>query len=423
MFASAVMAALVACDRPDSAPAPVPARIEDCADAACQEAWLLARRDQPEAIRPALLAVPQPEARIALVQALLDAGVPIPADACATLPAGDAQRYCSRLNDRPHLYEAPRPAAEVSDRIGPATTELDSVPALESALADAAPVLGDCAASPDVRACLSEAAHQRAVNGELMDAGARCLGISGKQWRAECLFHAAEAGVRARGSGVYAEATELCVAAAPFRQHCHSHLVSALAEDTPLPSAPAAAWAETIADAERIGSAWEGRDPRLGALAVDRFWSEALHQSYIDAPATGLLAELPAAALPHLRAAIAWRLVETRSFASWPDWVAAAEAAVDAAPEPAAGAPPPRERFPHVRDLWGRDRGNDAEVPATFYMATARRALAASPGADLRICLLEALARDVDGFPFRVAADDADPLVRWTAERLGRVAP
>jgi len=384
---------------------------------------MLQHTDEPDVLVQALREVEQPEERIALFKRLLDAQPNLPLQICAALPAGDAQTYCRHLNRRPHLHERQRPRPVIAPRRkGPADTELDNASSVDNPISRLLPS-GDCADATDARACLSMAARRAAEAGDLLAAARHCVGISGEKWSAECLFSSAEAGVEANGSRVYRLATDLCVASAPFRQHCHSHLVSVLARDTPAPTAPPGAWAETREDADLIGAAWAGRDRRMGQLAVDRFWSEALHQSYTGAqPVGNPAAHLPEAAQRHVRAAVAWRLVETGPARPWSAWQDDARAALAHHVAPVAVAPDlsVRADFPHIQDYWGRDDIGEDSIAATFYLTTARRALSADPDEDLQICLLEALARAEGDFIFQAALDPSRPLIDWTARRLER---
>lgn len=413
---------VLACASQDQ-PITPPEWVSDCPDAECRQEWMLQHIDEPDVLTRALQDIEAPEERIALVKVLLDRQPGLPQSICTALPQGDARQYCQHLNNRPHLTESPRTAPVVrTSRVGPANVELDCVAEVVSAVDALEAPATECEDASDPRSCYSMAAMNSAEAGELMAGAALCKRIPEGPWQAECLFYSAETGVKAKGADVYRDATELCIAAAPFRQHCQSHIISALSFDTPTATAPAEAWVETIADAERIAAAWDGRDDRMKEMAVGRFWSEALFQSYREQPATGSpFTHLPAAAHPHIRSAMVWRLVDTNSASSLEQWVALAMAAQDSEyPHDPTSGVSQRPDYPQVRDLWGQDRGNDVEIPAAFYLSSARRAVSNQADVDLKICLLEALARTPDGRRYMSVGDDEHRLVKWTAQRLGR---
>jgi hypothetical protein len=408
-----------------STPQPIedPDWISDCPDLACREAWVLKRHGNHELLARAIREIEQPEEQIFLVQRLIDEHPGFPQQVCQALPPGDAQQYCAHLNNRPHLSEEPRPSpSQGRRRVGPSNTELDSAASLAGFVDSLVVDSTVCADAVDERACRYVSASEKARGGELRAAASICKGTQDQKWSAECLFSVAELAVKVNGVGVYAQSIDLCMAAAPFRQHCHSHLLSALSHDTPAADAPPEFWASTLEDAEQIDAAWAGRDERMRALVVDRFWSEALHQSYRDAPPSGNPVDiLPPRALPHIRAALSWRLVEQGPPRAWEEWMAAAREGLahrtEAVTRPRRDAP----EFPHSRNLWGKDKPGDEKIPATFFLTTSRRAASADPDEDLMICVLEALARSAHEFNFSASLSEEYPLVDWTSRRLGHL--
>ncbi len=411
-----------------SKPSALPARFEDCETAGCREAWILHPDHQDPTLQAAALqTVTRPEERIGLVQQILDINPQQPPEICNQLPAGDARLYCERIQARPHLTEKPpqRSASTARPGGGPSNTELGGLPG-GGFVASLTPQDGGCEDATDVRACRSQEALELAGAGRLEAAARSCLAVEAGRWRGECMFSTAEASL-SRGTP-YAQAFQLCMAAEPFSQQCHNHLLSAMALQAPGATSPARAWNRTINRAEQIAEAWEAVDSELGALLVDRFWSEAVRLSYLEQPVVGdPFDHLPPAAHPHIRAAIAWNVVVTPGAAAQniEEWVVLTDAA--SARRAASETPPLTANVrKHMRlwiqDHWATDQPGDANIAATYYFGTARRPLAADPDVDLQLCLLEALARQPGMRPalFAEATASTAPEVAWSAQRLQR---
>jgi len=394
--------------------------IPACPDAECRvEVAVAAWASGPVVGLAALEKVPSPEERLVVARSVLESGQPVPPDFCRLLDAG-AQDYCARLTHRPHLFEGPRPTASARSRPagGPTDPELLPTIALTSAV-DGWTASGGCADEP----CADETALSAARGGDLEAAGRACLVMDPGKWRSECLFQAAEQGVKSAGGRVYGVAVELCLAAGEFQPHCMAHLVSQLAQRAP-PADARGGWDEALAISETIAQVWGARDPALGALTVDRFWAEALYVSYESASRTvGNPADaLPAAAAPHIRAALVHRLMRhDRPGGGLDAQVVAAESALAA--RSGGGMRAPQRRSPAVvRNLWENESAADADIRAVFYMGPARRGVAQSPQADLAICVMESAARmqPMAGHLIDQGRAGTDPVVRWTAKRLSR---
>ena len=379
-----------------------------------------------------IAAMPEPAAalnaadeltRLAALRSLAEAGR-LPA-LCPQLDPGPAQESCRRLGGRPHLRVAPTPLrAGPRSAPGPAAASLVPDPQLRSALLELPPDRGDC---PDgAPPCLTTAA----LSLETEPAVSRCLAITEEVGRKECLFRVAEA--RAETPDSAAEVAELCLAALDFAPRCLGHTTNREAR---------AAVARYVLDgqlsgltrtADALAAPWAGRDDSLGIEVRGRFWSAAMEAlfAWMPTPGGAAFAGLPAEALPHARAALVQRLMTDApgAYPSLAAWTAAAQAALEAPtpPLPWPGAPPaPLSKVA----LWTRDEGEaDARVPAAHLRETSRRAFSEDPAIDLSICVLEAAAREPRADTRALLQEGAahpDPLVRWTAERLGqaRAAP
>ncbi|MFT5685515.1 MAG: hypothetical protein ACI8RZ_006467 [Myxococcota bacterium] len=411
-----------------SQPEPLPERIEDCLDAACREVWILHPDHRDAAVQVAALqTITQPEERIVLVRKILDLNPQQPQTLCQQLPDGDARQYCARIQHRPHLTEAPPRRSEQTARAsgGPSNTEPGGLSG-GGFVEGLTPQEAGCVDVSDERACRSQDALIQATSGDLGAAARSCLAVEAGRWRGECMFSAAETGL---ASGApYARTAQLCMAAEPFSQQCHSHLLSAMAIRVPGASSPAIAWKRTINHAEQIAAAWAKIDPGIGALLVDRFWSEAVRLSYLEQPVVGdPLDHLPPGAAPHVRAAVAWNLVAAAPSAevSLATWVSRAEAALASRAEAATTPLTPRVRKTMrlwIRDHWETDSPGDGAIPATYYFGSARRPLDADPAIDLQLCLLEALARQPGASTslFETAAISEVAVIAWSARRLKR---
>jgi hypothetical protein len=415
----------------DPAPASLPARIEDCPDAACRQEWILhPEHSDPATQAAALQTITQPEERILLIQQILSANPRQPPEICNQLPSGDALRYCERIQDRPHLSEQPPAPSTPHARPGggPANTELGGgseggfVPRLSAATSG-------CEEAVDARACRSQEALRSAAGGQLEAAARSCLAISAGRWRGECMFSAAEQALE--DGAPYARAFQLCMAAEPFTQQCHSHLISAMAIRSPGATAPASDWERSISRAGQITGAWADIDPMLGGLMVDRFWSEAVRLSYLEQPAVGdPLDHLPPESWPHIRAAVVWRLVESAETpaADLKAWTEQGEAALASRAESPVAAMTVHQRRRlslQVQDYWVSDRPGEEDIPATFFLATARRPTDPDPRTDLQLCILESLARQ-DHAPsglFDAAAQSGVAVIAWSARRLQQRMP
>jgi hypothetical protein len=146
------------------------------------------------------------------------------------------------------------------------------------------------------------------------------------------------------------------------------------------------------------------------------------------------LDHVPEIAIPHVRAAAAWRLLELegRGERTLESWVDVLEAALErrSKPGPAAaaeevltedGKPP---RFKGKVDMWTRDQAEDEVRPAALYLGTSRRTTSEDSRTDLALVILEAAARMEPPWTELLEAGSSHPAepVQWTAGRLTKIA-
>ena len=384
-----------------------------------REAW----DGHPESVGGLIRSVEDPSERYGLVVGLMrDRGGR--GDAlCPLLEEPTSREACARTADRGHLWTPPVDTVEPSQGAPLAALPLPSLEA-PNRLADLPVVAVDCDRRPSPDRCRSIAAEQSAEEGDATRAAGICLGLDAGATRDECHFKAAEAMARKRGIDSYPDAVDLCLVAGDFEGNCLGHVLRALVAEAPAASDPSpTAWAPLLAGADQIGAAWSQRDPDYGRHSREVFWSELTMQAMARASvATGDLQEvLPDEALPHLRAAIAWRIVD--GLGSEPVDLPTLEARFDQAMKARDKGISPRQRAGPVggaRDLWGAHPSMGEEGPTVVYRATSRRLISPDPQVDRSICLLEALARARPGEPasLEAARNLPDPLAQRTAERL-----
>ena len=416
---------LLACQR---APQPE-GLLAGCDDADCEIARALAAwPDDPETVIATVQSHPMPEARIAITSALIAAHPGETAGLCDAMPPGDAQDRCAQMNQRPHLWQAVRPtsAGGVRPGGGPSSNEVAPATPIQTALSEVPAGEHSCDGAPDRNGCLTAAAQAAAGQLQARAAAASCQNITAGRWRGECFFQSAEAVLQSRGPHGYSDAVELCAAATPFSQNCHSHAIMRLAEGAPAADNMAPeAWASVIMGAQSIRTAWSWRDPYMAEIAEDRLWSEAIGRAYAGVhQVTGdPLVALPEQAHRHVRAAAVRALIaqdgpQAHDLAGW----------VTAAREALAQRSTRRPRrtetpFRSAPELWPADQSDEAQRPATAYLGTARRTHTDDVDLDLAICVLEAVARTppIHAPLMAEGAAHTDDDVRWTAQRLSEM--
>ena len=406
-----------------------PSTFEACSNAPCRSRFVLdAFADDPASVPPLLEAIDDPVERVALVLQLAETHPGETARLCASLKPGPARDRCETLNTRPHLWVEPAAPSSPTSRSAPGPATRDILPSnATSAYADVEAIDPDCPEGGSQGACTMLRASEQASEGRTLIAAAYCRHLEGdEKWRQECAFEAAEEAART-GVEHYAGAVELCLMGGPFAANCLAHLVIELNSLVP----PATlqrpeVWAHSVDIATAIERFWTERDPAFAPLAVDRFYTHLLVQSYKKADLTvgTPLDSLPAAAVPHVHASAALhlmsrRLDETHDLAGWA--VLLDEALASRALPAAQRSAQHHVDLDHVSDLWPEDVGEEGTRPAVFYLETSRRTVSEAPSIDRLICILEAAARlELAGKEALLAEGLAHPDddVAWTAGRL-----
>ncbi|MFT5684942.1 MAG: hypothetical protein ACI8RZ_005887 [Myxococcota bacterium] len=379
----------------------------------------------PDTVLTAIASHPLPEARIAIVSRILQAHPQGSERLCPSLPEGDARDRCGQLSGRPHLWQEIRPAQPLAPRSGggPSSTEIAPIPGVKTRWSGLAAAANPCTDSTDPTGCIIEAAQEKITRRQAQQAAALCLNIPDDRWRGECMFLAAEDAVMTWGAHGYGDAVELCIAAAPFSQNCHSHSLMLMAGLAPSAAdGQPGAWEDVTLAAAAVRTAWSWRDPQMAALAGDRLWSEVTGRAYAGAHEVNgnPLAVLPEVAWPHVRAAAVRRLVDIEGANAYdlPGWVNRAEHAL--ATRSRAAARRSDATFRAAADLWPVDLPGEDAFPAVTYLGTGRRVVSADAQIDLTLCVLEAIGRSppVPASIMEQGTAHPDPLVAWTAARL-----
>lgn len=183
-----------------------------------------------------------------------------------------------------------------------------------------------------------------------------------------------------------------------------------------------------VEGARVVQAAWSAQGESWQRAALDTWYSAASVRALGPQVVAGDALDLvPPEAAPHVRALIAWQVVEQRldQEHDLQEWVELTRAARDLrVGEQPGWCREPRSTKP--QSSWAQDAGGDEEIPAVLYFATSRRALSADADQDLVLCLLEALARQRPPGTQAIleeAAARSEPLVAWTARRLQERPP
>jgi len=402
-----------------------PVALEDCADAACERerleaAWL---RD-PAGTLEGLAQVSDPAVRALGVEVLAQAHPTASAELCPLAPQGPTRRWCEGVATTPLLWsvqaQAGEPADEAAQVLAPGPTlRLPPLPAAAEA---------SCAAEVPADACQAHAAREAALLGQVSQAAAACAGVASPRWQAACMFQSASIACREGQTEPCDEAAELCLWSGSLRGACLSEVASALAAQAPgAERRGSAAWAGLVAQVRALRRRLQAVDAILADRVADRTWAEALARSYgaarvvVGNPAD----DLPDEALPALRAAVAWRLspdLAGLDLDRAAERVTTALAARSGGQRQLASPAPVRP----TRSLWARNLPGEEALPQVAWLGDLRRTTSTEAAVDIRICVLEAMARqDPPGIDLLVEGlGDPDRLVRWTSARLlSQVAP
>ena len=402
--------------------------------------------DDRDALSAQIAGLDDPVAQLAVVIAVSEAHPGETTALCAVLPDGPGKARCDRGNARPHLRAARQNRAPPSDAadVAVGTTQADQAalarpgPAQTVLLPSDPEGLGaspfDGLAASDVpcddpllaNGCRTDAARTLAVAGQYAESAAACLGGTDGTWRWECFFEASEAAVDGSGAAALGGALDLCLASGEFVPNCLAHVAMGLGAHAPAATdGDPAAWDDVKAGVGTIRERIGPRDADLAARVVERVWSEALDVSYQRARRVvgNPLDVLPAEAVPHVHAALVWRLLELEGErATLDEWSTRLEEALAARIRGSARSEG-RLRQRHVIGLWIEVYPGEEVFTPALLMGSARRVTAEDPLADAIICVLEVNARMPSPSMDLMlkALDYPDPAVRWTAARLIQV--
>ncbi len=387
-----VLAALLAlgCGRPDPVAQLAACQDGPCARAAVQSAW----DADPDACWALVTGTTDELVRAALVAAIAAERPGALEGRCDALPRGGSQERCTRLTRRPHLSRqhkgVARPTKPVQRQApGPASGALP-LPATPRVVTPQ-----DCRGLPD----------------------------------SECAFIGAERAILAHGLPALEESLGLC-ARSEHGPDCVEHVLELAIPGVPPADAvgPQDLEAATAAVARFRQAA--GSDD-VAALYEGWFWSVWTTTAFARAENLRgeLLEALPATARPHVRFALVWRLLQDDPVTSGFDLAtltARAEALLaQHQPLPEVGGSLAPATIVQTRHSWNGSRDGEPSISAAWCMGSTRRAAHPDPALDLRLAVLEALARQPMAPPAQeflaLAGSEELEILRWTGARLGEV--
>ncbi|MCB9779297.1 MAG: hypothetical protein H6742_12090 [Alphaproteobacteria bacterium] len=403
----------------------------DCADLDCRRAAVAkAWPEDPAAVRAEVQAEGDALVRASLVEAVFEAHPG--AGLCTELPAGIVRRRCERVDADAARWTLDEldPTAQAA-AIGPAFRSLAAGPTARLPGLSTATPARDCGNEVPEHSCLVERAREAARTGDLHGAAAACQAVGDVRWQPACMVEAAELGCRTQTVEHCGIAAELCLGAGAWQVPCLEHVaetVATLADPATQAPSTAAATGASARGWAALRQRTTELELRLGPLdllrahrLVDRVWAESARLSYGRASVLvgDPLDQLPADARPHVRAAVAWRIVDAEPPASLSDGAAAVVEALGQ--RGARGRDRLLERnHPSPVDLWTDDLPGEDELPWVAYLGPARRAVSSDPEIDARVVVLEAAARTSPPADWMLVEGLHDParIVRWTAARL-----
>lgn len=405
----------------------------------CETATCLAEEavdewpDDTEGVTKRVLAMPDDISRAVVVGRLSDTYPGQTKALCAALPLGTSRARCDRVNNRPHLSEAPGSAptgnggasgGTPGDHGPPApggAPRVATFPEVEIPLPDGAAPEGVCAGEADRSACLDRTALDAALAGDPGQASAICALHTDDRWRDECRFNAAEQLVRTKHGDGYRTAAILCGAADSFTQECWAHVLTRLPHGIPLPTAGKTRVGNAVRAAESVRRAWAPIDAAAAAWHVDRYWALyfANVYRYTRDPDGTPLQTYPAEAWPHVRAAVAMRLREQNAVAGSLDAQVATVAAALARRNEDDPKAARRTEKPDLVFVQGLGVPT-VEGPLVHFLGSERRPLGQDEATDLLFCVIEsgARAQPPDLTLLEEASRHADPRVAAEAARL-----
>ena len=350
---------------------------------------------------------------------------------CDLLPRGLSQQRCVHVSGREHLWSEVEETSDIAARAGPGPTHsrLRAVDIPFSDWIHVRAVPGAFSGEVDVHAQAWAEAIDAVHSGRIDEVGPACAGVqAGTKWRYDCFYSAAQAHVTRWGRANVNEAIKMCGAAGFYRGLCVMGVVRQLASSAP-PSGVGdpVSWAPVLMAAHDLRKSVDQFSASEDIL--DRFWAEVALNSVDKAVGVSgdLLDALPAGVAPHVRSAVALRVLSASDAPlSFSD---ATRVVANQLNRRVSGRTGLRdERLTIDQDFWPIDREGEAHLSAIVYLGVSRRTVAADPEVDTKIAVLEAASRLHPPWMEAIGMGkvDADQRVRWTAarleERLGALA-
>ncbi|RME22552.1 MAG: hypothetical protein D6798_15575 [Deltaproteobacteria bacterium] len=395
---------------------------EDCVEVECRAAWAAAH--WPEAkrqVRDLVAAEQDPMGRARIVEAVFEAW-PGEAEAlCGLLSPGVTRERCETVHQRADLLRLDPDDPAAASSTGEAAWILAPSPTMRPVdLPPPVPV--DCGPEVPERSCRWWTAGERAGAGQVGTAAAVCAGLADARWRGVCLVDVVRRTCTPETPEGCGMAVEPCVAAGPLRTPCLIEVSGALAATAPASESPDPnGWAALTSRLREVERRFQDIDPMLGEGFVQRTWAEATMLAYGQSriPAGDPLDHVPAIAVPHVRAAIAWRQATQKMEGNLQARADAVGAAMLRRSQRTGARPMPRGRV-RIAGYWAETLPGEEEFASIPYLQNARRAWSADPDVDRRLCVLEASARviplDLAMLVEGLGAEEV--VVRWTAARL-----
>lgn len=400
-----------------------------CEDADCRREAIVSQwASDPQVAIELVHQLPDVIEQVAVVSTLTDQFPGQVGPLCRELPRGISQDRCLEMNARPHLWNEREVVQPISRAgAGPASSY---ILAADVPMSDLIDVRGDpnvCTNEIDPHACVWKSGIERAREGDVQAAATACASVrtsasNSQAWRYECFFSVAEAHTQKWGRSRYQDTLSLCGASGTFRAECVTHSLTVLAQRVPSSDVvDPLAWAEHRMRSHDISRVW--KDSPLRTEVLDKFW--ALSTAFSVAKSKGLSGDaldvIPLTAHRHLRAAVAWRLLQDEA-PTEEALIAYAERLTTILDRRLQRENDSEQqyRFEGVPDLWPVDREGEAHLSAISYLGNSRRTVAGDPMTDAAICILEAAARSDPPRQslIEMGGSHPDERVRWTASRL-----
>ncbi len=351
---------------------------------------------------------------------------------CPKIKSISALKHCKNYIQRPHLWHRIS-TTPFKPRLGGGPGDIHAVPRYKNeVLGQALPSVKECRSEQTELQCRIENAAQAAG---AVDASRECLVLSGRQ-RQECYFRAAESLLTDRGEAVVGDAIDLCMEAAQFSSSCLQHLTDILSVETPSADADEELWKGVLQNYEALLAAWEARFPAYQSFAEDQFWDRVAHKAYgQSALISGKPLELlPSTAAPHIRAALAFRLMSVvgpaeHTLEEWSHLVTERLTMREGAavmvkqhdykrgqPTTLKGLRDPK--WMGIERHWSSDHGPELHLPAVHFRKDARRATDDDPKVDVQLVVLESAARLSEGHEvIREGLRSPVEVIHFTAHR------